>query len=151
MKCHDFHRFFLFFTLSPRCSHSFHSTMTCFFPLSYLILSYLSFLYLIFQGHMIKVAKQDLIRDEYLQFRAIPKITTRTSRSMDSLSRDVPPSQELPVPPDHLHRVQLLPGGHLRRGTPQLVRRPEFYWSPTPPSSSSLVKSTWRGGAIAAT
>jgi len=58
--CHDFHRFSSFSTLSPRRSHSFCSTMTYFFPLSYLILSYLSFIYLIFSGHMIKMTNMVL-------------------------------------------------------------------------------------------
>jgi len=103
------------------------------FILSYLILSFLSLSYLL-RSHD-QDGKQDLIQDDYLQFRAIPKITTRTSRSMDPLSGGVPPSQELPVPPDRLHRIQLLPGKHLRRRTPQSVRRPEFYQSP----DSSLI------------
>jgi len=75
--------------------------MTYFFPLSYLILSFLSLSYLL-RSHD-QDGKQDLIQDDCLQFRAIPKIMTRTSRSMDPLSGDVPRSQELPVPPDRLH------------------------------------------------
>jgi len=84
---------------------------------------------------MIKMAKRDLIRDDCLQFRAIPKITMRTSRSMDPFGGDVPQDQELPVPANCLHRIQLLPGKHLRRRTPRSVRRPEFYRSP----DSSLI------------
>jgi len=38
--CHDFHRFSSFSTLSPRRSHSFRSTMTYFYPLSYLLRSH---------------------------------------------------------------------------------------------------------------
>jgi len=125
--CHDFHRFSSF-SLSPRCSHSFRSTMTYFYPLPYLILSFFPLSYLL-RSHD-QDGKRDLIRDDCLQFRAIPKITTRTSRSMDPLSGDVPRSQELPVPLDRLHRIQLLPGKHLRRRTPQSVWRPELYRSP---------------------
>jgi len=132
-ECHDFHRFSSFFTLSPRRSHSFRSTMTYFS--FYLILSYLSFsLSYLLRSHD-QDGKHDLIGNDYLQFRAIPKITTRTSRSMDPLSGDVPRSQELPVPPDRLYRIQLLPGEHPRRRTPQSVWRPKLYRSP----DSSLV------------
>ena len=56
--CHDFHCFSSFSTLSPRGSHSFRSTMTC-FSYPYLILSFFS--YLIFSGHMIKMEKLSLL------------------------------------------------------------------------------------------
>jgi len=129
-NCHDSHHFSSFSTLSPRHSHSFCSTMTYFYPLSYLILSFFSLSYLLRSRD--QDGKRDLIGNDYLQFRAIPKTTMRTSGSMDPISGDVPPSQELPVPPDRLHRIQLLPGKHLRRRTPQSVWRPELYQSPDP-------------------
>ena len=147
--CHDFHRFSSFSTLSPRRSHSFHSTMTCF---SYLILSYLPFSLSYLSGHMMKtVTKTFILPRSCLQFRTIPQITTRTSRSVDPFSGNVPPGQELPVPPNRLHHIQLLPGEHLREGLLCRNGNPNSIGPPTPPSSSSLVKSTCWGGATAAT
>jgi len=59
-NCHDFHCFPPFSTLSPRRSHSFRSTMTC-FSYSYLILSFFPFI-LSSQGHTIKIVNSALFR-----------------------------------------------------------------------------------------
>jgi len=114
---------FPLFTLSPRHPHSLCSIMTCFSPF---ILSYLSFLYLIFSRSHDQDGELGFIRIDYLQIQA----PTRTHRGIVPRHGLLPGSQELPVLPQSLdcpcsHLVQLL-----RRRSPIQQRRPQIYRAP---------------------
>ena len=124
VRCHDFHRFSSFSTLSPRRSHSFHSTMTYFYPLSYLILSSFSLSYLL---------------RSYGQDGETRLVETSPGFSI---------SQFLP----RASRASAVSSSR-RRGEGLLnpIGDPKSIGPPTPPSLSSLVKSTIGTGATADT